>query len=321
MTNLFPGMLFDRIRVGRLRLLFKKKSIRQQDGFIGSAWRGLIGKTLKRIFCSWRDKRCIDCLVRSTCPYYILYEEHGNEPGFSDLPRPYIFYPLPVTDNRYLSLEVTLFGQGCEFVPHLITTCEEAGYYGLGRERIRFSLQCVLQKELNGEWTTLYVPGEKTKITRSNFLLTDWLKHLPLVPEDDCWLVEIKSPLRLRKQKQYLSVPDWGWSFVSLARKLFLLNNVCGGPKVEKETWLVIKDFLNSPGKSRNEVFWYDWQRYSSRQRKKVPMGGIMGKSYIEPPWQEKEVWWHWWHTAGIFHLGKGTSMGLGKVSLSPYGR
>jgi hypothetical protein len=46
-------------------------------------------------------------------------------------------------------------------------------------------------------------------------------------------------------------------------------------------------------------------------------MGGIMGRSFIEPPWQEKEVWWHWWHTAAIFHLGKGTSMGLGKVSLS----
>lgn len=316
-SNILPSKLFNKIRFVQLRFIFKKKNKQKLIGFIGSTWRGLIGNTLKSNFCHWKYKKCLKCLVRKTCPYYILYEEHSNEPGFSDLPRPYIFYPVSTNQDKYLMLDVTLLGKGCEYVPHIIMVCEQIGKIGLGKQRVHFDLQVVLQNMLHLGWVKLYEPNKKNKeVVKNNFLLIEWLKNLPDFPKKTPWEIKLQSPLRLRKQKQYLREPDWGWAFVSLARKLLILNKVCGGDDIEKNLWLELKNFLSDPGNSENQIFWYDYKRYSSRQQKKVPMGGIIGRSFIEPPIEQRYVWWQWWNVASIFHLGKGTSMGLGKIKL-----
>ena len=316
MKGLLPQYLFDHIKIAKLRFIFEKNGKRKIKGYSGSAWRGVIGKTLKKIFCCFKNKPCNECLVKTNCPYYNLYERHSLEPGFSDLPRPYIFYPPPVTDNRYLILDVTLFAYGCDFVPHIIMACEEAGKRGIGFERIRFCLKCVLQNTLKKEWISVYVPGEVKETSDTNFLLIDWLNTLPCEPKNGSWKVEIRSPLRLRKNKKYLRYADWGWAFVSLARRLSLLNYLCGGFKLNSEQWIEIKSFLSQPGKVENEIFWYDWKRYSSTQNKKIPMGGVMGRAFVDAPQSTKDIWWCWWHVANIFHLGKGTSMGLGKIEV-----
>ncbi len=316
MKNLLPQYLFEHIKITKLRFVFEKKNSIGIQGYTGSAWRGVIGKSLKKIFCCFKNKSCKECLVKTNCPYYNLYEKHSIEPGFSDLPRPYIFYPVSVSDNRYLVLDVTLFAYGCDFVSYIIIACEESGKIGLGANRVRFCLKGVLQKSPKEDWKAVYIPGKKKEIDNFDFLLIDWIKTLPSVPKKERWEIEIKSPLRLRKHKKYLRDPDWGWAFVSLARRLSVLNYICGGSKLDVEKWLEIKDFLSSPGDIKNEIFWYDWKRYSSTQNRKIPMGGIMGKAFVKPPDSRRDIWWIWWHVASIFHLGKGTSMGLGKIKV-----
>jgi hypothetical protein len=62
------------------------------------------------------------------------------------------------------------------------------------------------------------------------------------------------------------------------------------------------------------ELSWYDWTRYSSRQDTTMDMGGLLGRfeldgAVLAPFWPY--LWLGQWT-----HAGKGTSMGLGRYAL-----
>jgi hypothetical protein len=63
------------------------------------------------------------------------------------------------------------------------------------------------------------------------------------------------------------------------------------------------------------QLDWFDWFRYSSRQKKKVPMGGIVGTATLEGASLDllwPVIWLGQW-----LHAGKGAAMGLGKYQLN----
>jgi CRISPR/Cas system endoribonuclease Cas6 (RAMP superfamily) len=61
----------------------------------------------------------------------------------------------------------------------------------------------------------------------------------------------------------------------------------------------------------KEELHWLDLKRYSRRQRKKIPLGGLVGRVYLN----NVSSWWlKWWQLASLVHVGKGAGMGLGKI-------
>ena len=61
---------------------------------------------------------------------------------------------------------------------------------------------------------------------------------------------------------------------------------------------------------------WTDTFRYSARQRKAVPAGGLTGSVRLEAPAQWLDHWSELLEQASHVHLGKGTAFGLGGVSV-----
>jgi hypothetical protein len=61
------------------------------------------------------------------------------------------------------------------------------------------------------------------------------------------------------------------------------------------------------------------WQmrRRSGRQRRAVPMEGLLGSATIEGPWSRER----WIGDVGRLHLGKYAAFGFGQVALSIQGR
>ncbi len=59
------------------------------------------------------------------------------------------------------------------------------------------------------------------------------------------------------------------------------------------------------------DLRWDDYARFSNRQKKKVPMGGLVGQcSFVSDlPYLEK-----WLKCAELVHVGKGAAMGLGRI-------
>ncbi len=64
---------------------------------------------------------------------------------------------------------------------------------------------------------------------------------------------------------------------------------------------------------TRRRLHWYDWQRYSNRQKSKVPMGGIVGSFVLND--LHPDFWPYLWLGQSI-HAGKGASMGMGRYRL-----
>lgn len=60
---------------------------------------------------------------------------------------------------------------------------------------------------------------------------------------------------------------------------------------------------------------WQDWARYSSRQKTRMQVGGLMGSITLSGG--DLASWWPLLWLCQWLHLGKFTSMGLGRYRLS----
>ena len=66
-----------------------------------------------------------------------------------------------------------------------------------------------------------------------------------------------------------------------------------------------------------NQLGWYDWERYSNRQKKRMMLGGMTGAIVYEGRLAE---YLSLLEACSLLHLGKNTSFGLGKFSMAIMG-
>jgi hypothetical protein len=64
----------------------------------------------------------------------------------------------------------------------------------------------------------------------------------------------------------------------------------------------------------KDGVEWKKDRRYSHRQERRVPAGGLVGSIRIDAPPEALRLWRRWLRRAETIHLGSGTSMGLGRL-------
>jgi hypothetical protein len=64
------------------------------------------------------------------------------------------------------------------------------------------------------------------------------------------------------------------------------------------------------------DVEWREDTRYSHRQDRRVPAGGLYGAVQLHADKEVCTIWADWLGRAERLHLGKGTSMGLGRLSV-----
>jgi hypothetical protein len=67
--------------IGAYRLTFLAQEALELPDYPGSAWRGVLGRGLRRAVCVTRAPRCPGCLLAGTCVYATLFEAppgHGR---------------------------------------------------------------------------------------------------------------------------------------------------------------------------------------------------------------------------------------------------
>ena len=298
--SLDPINLFGSLPVARAGFLIKVLEDIEDETYLGSTFRGMLGWQLQNLSCPYQKRPpCNRCIIKEHCPAFILIEGKSPIPGLSDSPRGYILYPFKIPAGKAsYQLSLTLLGDLARFYPLIRKALANGQKAGIGRQRARYTT----------------VEGKAGRSDTCDISrLEEILEATTFTPGDIA--VHLITPLRLRKKGKYLDELDWPFLLESTARRLEALSVLyAGGKALGKETWQALASlFSTAPAPLSLEISWKEYERYSNRQRRKVPMGGLVGKAHFDhpPEWFAK-----WLYAASLLHVGKGAAMGLGRIEI-----
>ena len=291
----------------------------------GSAWRGLLGHSLRRTVCVTRQPTCEGCLLIGTCSYSVFFESPPTSPEIANrytaLPHPFVLdVDVPahrdIKEGDALRLGVTLFGPAIDLLPYLIQSMDRAGQRGLGAHGGRFVLREVRAETEtgSGHWRSVFhaESGEYRRIVGSP-------PNVEQQAPAGAIQIDLQTPLRIKRQGHFLGTADLLPADLvrSLLIRLASMAALYGTSKVPCD-WTESAPDPKDLRLTNKDVSWTDWTRYSSRQRTTMQMGGLVGILTLDGPgipalWPA--LWLGQWT-----HLGKGTSFGLGKYRVSDAG-
>jgi hypothetical protein len=315
--GIFPPMV-------RVRLDFDAVEPMRLPAYAGSAWRGLLGHSLRRTVCVTRQPTCRGCLLTATCPYSVFFESPPptaeSAKRYTAVPHPFVLDPevRPKRDLRAgegIRLGINLVGPAVGLLPYLIQAMARAGERGLGSARARFALKRVLAEQGlgSGDWRGVYEPAS-SEYRR----VAGEIPSLGSPPEGPLAL-DFLTPLRIKRHGRFVGAAEFSSEDLlrNLVARLSSLAELYGDHRHPREQGKPSRT-ANEVGLASSDLHWLDWTRYSSRQSTSMRMGGLVGKIRLAGPglaafWPA--LWLGQWT-----HVGKGTSFGLGKYRLRSAG-
>ncbi|MDO4723846.1 MAG: CRISPR system precrRNA processing endoribonuclease RAMP protein Cas6 [Comamonadaceae bacterium] len=132
--------------------------------------------------------------------------------------------------------------------------------------------------------------------------------------------LHLHTPLRLQQQgrpatRASLTARDL---LITLARRCQLLLDTQLGPAAPQQDFGALAACAQHIQLDASALRWYDWSRYSNRQRQSMPMGGLLGALHLSGPAAALAPFIELLHLGQWLHLGKETTFGLGRYSLHP---
>jgi len=310
-----PGILPGELPLFRFRLRFRARERYEIRGYRGSAWRGVLGRALKQLVCIRSDRDCRSCLVAKSCTYPYVFETpgeiRGETGGLETAPHPYVLAAEPCWEPRMAeveTVEVTLFGGGVRAWAYVLHALQAGAARGLGKERVPLSLTAAEQEGAKrDEWFS---------VLRSNGALAVAKARTPTAPPvPEAVRIRFLTPLRIRRENDLVEPERLGFDeFVAaVLRRLALVTRFHA-----EQPWQIDIPALNALARRalvlERELGWQDWARYSNRQHRPVPMGGVVGQMTVAMAGMEEL--WPWLWLGQWTHAGKGTVMGLGRYEL-----
>lgn len=319
--------------------------------YTGSTFRGAFGISLKRVTCtlsrvnsfnrnsSMKDtdnpvnNDCFSCMFKLSCPYIRIFEGHADE-ELSSLKtiqttiHPYILEPPFNSDSHIYSkgeeIEVglNLVGECINDLPYFIAAFSEFERVGIGKSRGHLSLKSVLLKTAN-----------KTKPTivyeRNTDLLKDYKSKkmfnfnrylVEKILEDQFLSVKFLTPVRIVHNSN-LFVDEKSFTFFILLKHLLRRINLLSysysnDKKLLQERGFNIKQLLERSkaiNTKQNNLYWFDWSRYSNRQNQRMKLGGFMGDITFEGDFSNFIPFLLF---GELTHFGKNSTFGLGKYKI-----
>lgn len=296
----------------RLTLAFERECT--LPPYPGSALRGLLGHGLRRTLCVTRRTACEGCTLQARCGYARFFESPAtgaaHRQRYAATPHAWVLHlhlPTPprLARGESLAFDLVLMGDAGKALPWLAPAMRHAGMLGLGRDRTPFRL-VTMERETpvgSAEWepldTSRPLPASASGIPR------------PPAPRRHMRIL-LETPLRLKRRGRLLGPRDFSNRIFLDALRLRMRDLLAlyglAQPRLPD-----LPERLR-PGPAPERLAWKDWTRYSSRQRTRMQMGGIVGEFTLDL--DGLEAWWPLVWLGQWIHVGKQTSMGLGQYRL-----
>jgi hypothetical protein len=303
-----------RLPVGRYRLLFEGERLESRESYWGSAWRGLLGTSLKRLVCITRLEECPPCFVYRSCifPYVFLTPPPLGSvklPNYIAAPHPFVLIPGSRATEGVIELGLNLFGLANRYLAYLVHALREGARSGLRKRTGPLELVAVEQETApgSGDWKPIF--DSAAGLSPLATFPAEWPAPAHRLR------MEFHTPLRLRLRDDLVAGEelDFRAFFVTLLRRISLLTYFHTDEPLETD-FRGLAERARDVRLSESRFEWKDWTRYSSRQQTKLKMGGLVGSTVVEL--EAGDEFWPYLWLGQWTHVGKGTSMGLGRYTL-----
>lgn len=295
----------------------------------GAALRGALTNSLWERFCSNKAApTCAACPLITHCPVAALVaplREEGQKGG-EQHPRPYVIRP-PVGKQRYepgevLEFGVGMFGRAAALFPYLVMAVPTFEAQGLGRklaalgnQRGRLAVEAIdAVSPLTGARQPLYRRDcLQARAPGLAISAADVRAAADALPRDRLTL-QFHTPLRLTDDKRLVRELALRPLVQRLMRRLDDLSITFGdGSLALAWQWYLAQ--AEQVRVVRDETVWADVVSYSARQRRRTPIGGLLGRATFAGDLthlRELLVW------GSLIHVGKNAVKGDGWYSILP---
>lgn len=309
------------VEVGRYRFRWVSEEAGRLPRFLGPTLRGGLGHVLRRMVCVTRLSDCAGCLLRFRCAYPVLFQPFAS-PGaaaggrYGRMPVPFVLrvpfgraWTPQHSPGEPLEFELVLVGRANLDLPYYVLALADLGRAGLGPARHRLRLEEVAAWTPEG-FVPVYRSEDATLRTDAPCVSLEWLLEQAAVPEDGRLTVRFASPVRLDLRGDLVYPVTFYHLVRALEQRFRALADCYGGPQPGP----VPLDEARQARTVRDRTRWLDLQRYSTRQRTEMKVGGAVGTVTYEGAdfsrFARLLTFGEW------LGVGKLTSMGLGRMEV-----
>lgn len=332
---------FSLLSISQYQIKLKTKGTAKLPIFLGSTLRGAFGHALKDTVCIVNHRNCEKCIVADKCSYPYLFETfltktnlltrstdiNSTTQNNQHIPHPFILsLPLKTTANpsdhqifapeSELTFNLTLIGRAIEYFPYIVYSIDKMANRGLGlKNRTSFELDQVLS--LNSDLPQVIYDGQTQKLsstspTKLSSLIEQRLKTLTNSTPQQITL-QFLTPNRIRMQNHLQKEISFSLLIINLLRRVFLLCQF-HGEELWQQNFSGLLNLASGVETKFNNLKWWDFERYSNRQKTYMKLGGFIGTTtYVG---EAIETLLPLIVAGEFLHVGGSTSFGLGKYRI-----
>lgn len=304
-------------RLARYRMSLTALSPISMPPYAGSTYRGGFGQAFRKMVCTQGPIDCRDCTLKSVCPYPYIFETTPFEGAqqlrtYGDVPRPFVIDPLETRGDyqrgESLTFQLTLIGRAIDYLPYFILSFRELGELGIGKRRGQFQLTQVLTD--GGE--SLYDSNTQMVNNLNNTLSFDEVRQEADALSTNQLTVHLLTPTRITHKGELTDELPFHVFWRRLIGRISALAYFHCGESLELDFKGLIEKAMTVET-TKTTLRWHDWTRYSSRQNRKMQLGGLIGSVRYAG---DLEEFTPFLALGAFLHVGKNATFGLGKYRL-----
>lgn len=315
-----------KVSFARVRLSLRATTPITLPAHSGSTLRGGFGAALKASVCTVASGDCSRCLLRTQCAYSYLFEtpiEVGSTrlASAAHAPHPFVIDPVGAPVLRYQTgesfrIDFTLFGDGAiNRLPYVVHAMESLGQTtGLGKRSSegqpgQFVLIAVSQLCERGVAIPLFDDCGRTLAAPRPETLCDLID--PEFSPSRTARVTFSTPTRLMFDGAPVTTPE----FHVLVRNLLRRASNLAFFHSRAELMLPFRELIDLARQvvlTESTTAWATWERYSRRQRRRLPMAGLVGEATYTGDFR---ALWPLLCLGELTHVGKHVAFGMGRLT------
>ena len=282
-------------------------------------FRSVIGYHLRKMCCIARDVECASCMFNASCIYGLTFESIVPKDNTVVAGRDRVSHPVIISCDDFIGkgrntfvLNLIFLGAAISHFPYFFYALKKAGEDGISKERVQYKVSDIVELSNSGGKRSLMTDDEHV-ITRMEPDIWEYKPETEATAEAN-FAVTLVSPLRYNvqgKEARRIVAAEFAMCLHRRAQVLcsqYGSSDHAGGYEFSGD-WAV----------TEHNVGWRYFRHYSARQKTAMRIGGMLGSFVLSGMFTAYER--ALLNFAQLFHGGKSTNFGLGKLKVSEHGR